>query len=243
MTRRSIFALALVAAMVAPLAGSTAGAACNGDVTTASAAAPHVVDGTGDWDGVVTGNETGTVPAADVYREGIDITKAWLHRDADGDLTANVEIADLSTLQPNAIFYILWDYTGTEPTKSRRFASGRLKGYGEAFSYGWLGPSSTGATGMTFYTEGDTTGSVTEGAPGVVSVDLPRTGTTFSGSPVTDWGAPVSGATLSNPQAESRFLVGSPEPLPPNPVGLRHGLVYVADTTEDAITICDATVP
>ncbi|HEX9712661.1 MAG TPA: hypothetical protein VGB52_08950 [Actinomycetota bacterium] len=239
MARRTL-ALTALAALLAPLAAVTASqAACSVDVTTASTESPHVTDDTGDWDGVATGNESGTVPAADLYREGIDLTGAWLARAEDGTMTANIEVVSLSALQPNAIFYMLWHYAGTDAAKEHRWVSGRLKGYDVAFTYGFLGINDVTGN-MAFFTEGETTGEVVEGSPGRITVDIPSGGETLSGGSNDDWGAPPAGATLTFPTAESRFLLGTPEPMPPNATGFRHGFVYVTDVADIS---CDATIP
>jgi len=241
MIRRK-FALAIAGAMMVPLAVTSAHAGCTVPTSEASADAPHVIDLLNDWHGVATGYEDGTVPGADLYREGIDITKAWIGQDAEGNLTANIEVATLSKIQPNSIFYMLWDYEGSSPERARRFVSARLKGYAEGFTFGSYVINPVTGDPL-YYTDGQTTGSVTEGTPGTLSIVIPRTGETLSGSAIADWGAPTPGSLLVNPTAESKFLVGSPESLPPNPSGLRHGFVYEADDTTDASDICEAEVP
>lgn len=238
MIRARRFALAV--ALLAPLATvASSHAACSVPVNAASSATPHVDDETGDWSGVATGNEQGTVPGADLYREGIDLTGAWIAQAEDGSLTANIEVATLSTLQPNAIFYMLWHYAGSDAAKELRWVSGRLKGYDVAFTYGYHAENPV--TGNpAFITEGNTTGVVQEGSPGVISIDIPAGGSTLSGGSNDDWGAPAPGSTLTFPTAESRFLLGSPEQLPPNPTNFRHGFVYEADIADNS---CDATIP
>lgn len=192
----------------------------------------------GRRDGVVTGNESGTLPYGDVYREGADILSVWLERDGD-DITAHIRIAELSAAQPNLIVYVLWDYAGSDAVRTRRWASGRLKGYGNVFTYGYFGQ---GATGSAFLTDGETTGRIVVGSPGEIVIDLPKGGTSsVSGVPNDDWGAPAAGSTLGNLVAESRILLGSPEPLPPPPP-VRHGFVGVADDTTDATSTCDSYV-
>ncbi len=195
-----------------------------------SAENPNIVDPVGDYNGVVTGNE-GLAPWGDVYREGTDLTKAWLNRDNDtGDVTGVIEVASLSGPQPNSIFYLLWDFESVEDDpQQRRWVSARWALDRVIFTYGYLGPSVTG--GEQFFTLGETTGTVEDGTPGRIVIDVP----------MAQLGDPQPGAVLSNFAAESRFLTGSPEPLP-EPSPLRHGLVQLVDDTENATEFCDAYV-
>lgn len=203
---------------------------CPVGTSEASASNPHVTDPTNDWDGIVLGNGSATVPAGDVYREGTDITAGWISRAADGSMTANIQVAALSDAQPNAIFYFLWTNGEVDGAPARRWVSARLKGYTTAYSFGNLVASTLPTSSATFKTEGDGTGRLIA-AENLIQVDLPRGGTSFSGYSTDGWGAPEPGSELEEPLVESRILLGSPEPLPSNPAGLRHGFVYEADTT------------
>lgn len=233
---------------LAVLAGPLAGAAhqpdadgCPKHISDASIDNPHVVDPANDWEGAAFGNESATVPAGDVYREGTDVISTWISRDEQGNLFGNIRTGELSEMQPNAIFYLLWTYEGSDPTRSRRFVSARLKGYGMAASYGYH--SVNPVTGNpAFITEGETTLKV-DPVNNVLSVAIPRGGkTTLSGVSTDDWGAPAQGAELAEILAEARLLVGSPEQLPPNPAGYRHGNVYLADNTSNFESACNAYV-
>lgn len=220
---------ALIAAMLASsMMPMTARAyICDIPLSEANAGNAHSTDEANDWEGVAFGNGSATIPAGDVYREGTDLVAAWLSEAEDGTVQANMKVADLGTgVMANAIFYMLWT-SGTGP-ESQRFASVRFKGYENAYSYGYQTTNPVTGNGL-FFTSGDTTGSV-DVENDTVIVNLPE------GTP---WGSPEPGSTIIGIKAESRILVGSPEPLPSNPANLRHGFVYVADVTEEW---CSATV-
>lgn len=253
MRLRKITSLAAAGALaLLPAAGHAQGD-CELAAEDGSSLTPHASDPANDWAGPVLGdgNPNG---AGDVWREGTDIIAAWLHRADDGSMTANVQVANLNLFQPNSIFYILWDYDagGADLHRARRWVSGRLKGYGEAFTYGYHTTNPV-TTNLTFFTMGDTTGTFTAGVGGIVSIDIPQGGTTlpdpypnapYNGQVIgnDDWGAPAPGSLLTAFAAETRVLIGSPEPLPPNPTGLRHGQVRLADWLLNAYFICDIPV-
>jgi hypothetical protein len=212
---------------------------CVVDIDSASADSPHLVDPEGDWNGLSgNGAEDGV---GELYREGVDITAAWFARDAEGGIDAVTQIASLSDLQPNTIFYLLWyspDTDGVAPDRSTRWVSARIRGYAEpTYTYGHM---AQGLTGIQFFTDGETTGTVATGTPGTISVDIPleemgidaSAGEYFTFADL----AGIFGGLLG---AESRILLGSPEPLPP-PSPLRHGFVYEADTSDNFLEICDA---
>jgi len=230
---------ALIVGIAAMLGVVPAHAACPASVDDASAATPHLLDGTNDYPGVVTGSESGTVPYADIYREGTDLTNVWLARE-DGVLRAHIQVQQMAAAQPNSAFYFRWEYVGTDEALKDRFVSAKLKGYGVDYTYGYLGPPNAAGV-QSFITEGSTTGALLPESSEVI-IDLPTTGASLSGAPVTDWGAPAPGSVLGLLVGEARVLIGSPEPLPPNPSGIRSGLVGVADDTTDAIDTCDAAV-
>lgn len=242
---RKLMLLTMLSLIVMPVAAQASGE-CPVPLSLGSAENPNLTDPANDWEGLVLGNGSATYPVGDVYREGTDIVSAWLARDAEGDMTANIQVADLGEVQPNAIFYFLWTYGTTEANgvevEARRWASARMKGYTSAFSFGNLVPSSTLPTStQTFRTEGDTTGTI-DVAGDLLTIDLPRGGVSFLGESTDNWGAPEGGSVLLEPSAEARFLIGSPEPLPSNPAGLRHGYVYPADDSANADPVCDTIV-
>jgi hypothetical protein len=116
-----------------------------------------------------------------------------------------------------------------------------LKGYGNAFTYGYLGePNAAGL--RPYVTEGDTTGTIAPGPSGEIAIDIPKGGKTLSGLSNDDWGAPEVGSILDNPVAHAYILGGTPEPLPPNPTNIRRGLLEKADDTQDALVVCSAYV-
>lgn len=234
---RRIILLLTVAAIALPVAAradhTPDALGCPIHLSDLSASNPNMTDQANDWDGVVTGNGTATVPTGDIYREGADITAIWFGRDTAGGIDAHIQVANLSELQPNAIFYFVWTYEGSDATRKERFVSARLKGYTTAYSYGYVAASDIPTSSRAYRTEGDTTGRIVAGAPGELVIDIPAGGTTFSGGSNDDWGAPALGSVLDNPIGSATILAGSPEPLPENPAGLRHGFVQQADITDE----------
>jgi hypothetical protein len=210
---------------------------------TATANLPHVVDGTGDWQGNLgpQSRSDTAVPSGDVYREGTDITKAWISGTS-GHLQAHVAIANLSKLQRGTEIFLEWTH-GDVPSNTYdpsgqkdaiRFVSLLLRGYSEEYAWGYRGaPNAAGI--RSYRAEGETTGSIVEGADGVVTWDIPAGNTPggISGAPASDWGAPPAGDQLTRLRAATYLLAGSPETLPQNPQGLRHGLLELADDTSD----------
>lgn len=220
---RKMLLAAIALASVAPVAGQ-AQELCSIPLAEANTANPHSTDATNDWEGLVLGNGAATVPAGDVYREGTDLVAAWLSRAADGTLQGNMRVADLGTGNlPNATFYMLWNAGGG--TESLKWASARFKGYEVAYAYGYQTVNPVTGNGQ-FATVGNATGSVDVEGDTIV-VNLPAG---------TAWGEPTVGSTISGIGAEARILLGSPEPLPSNPSGLRHGFVYTADISEETCT-------
>lgn len=236
--RKIILAAMLVLAAM-PLTAAQA-SDCPIGTSAASASHPLVTDPSNDWEGVVFGNGSATVPGGDIYREGTDLTAGWISSAADGSMTANIQVASLSDAQPNAIFYFLWTNGEVGGAPGRRWVSARLKGYTTAYSFGNLVAGTLPTSAQTFKTEGDGTGRLIP-AENLIQIDLPRGGTSFSGYSTDDWGAPAAGSELEEPLIEARILLGSPEPLPSNPSGLRHGFVYLADDSLNGET-CNGTV-
>jgi hypothetical protein len=226
--------LLLLVAVALPF-GAARASDCSISVDVASASAPHVTDNTNDWGGNVGGTGAGDAPAGDVYREGTDLTSAWISRSGD-TLTAHLTVANLSEAQPNSIFYVYWTYEGADTTKAVRWVSARLKGYAVGSNYGYVAGSTLPTSSQTLTTVGDASATVAAGTPGRIDIVIPKDGD------AADWGAPNPGSTLADIYAESRILAGSPEPLPQNPSGLKYGFVYPADTTIDGDTACDADV-
>lgn len=229
---RKLAQLALLLVAAVALAGPSAHAThtsstnCPISVDVASAANPHVSDMTGDWVGL-TGD--GNAGLGDLYREGSDLTVGWLSRDANG-LHANIQTATLSDLQVNAVFYFLFDYPISVASQTRHFASARIRGYAPvAYTYGYFG-ALPGTGTPAFITLGTTTGTLTAGTPGQMSIDIPAS--SVENAP--------AGEFFTNLEISSRVLVGSPEPLPQPPSPVRHGLVFIADDTLNADVLCDA---
>lgn len=205
----------VLAAMLVAMAGAVP-ARANQDCSTAggSAEAPHLTDGSGDWNGG-TGTGTGLVPAGDVWREGADVLAAWIAKDPapNGKYQAHIQIANLQNLEANEVINFLWDWAGTTPEQTRRYVSATISGRGGvSYRYGYVGRNATTGTGE-INEVGSTSGKIVVGAPGEMIVDLP----------LNRMGSPTVGASLENPMAETRLLAGASGA----------GLLYVADDTSD----------
>lgn len=224
---RRMVLVAVAAATIVPMAAQAEGM-CRVALGEASAETPHATDPTNDWEGLVLGNGAAIVPAGDLYREGTDLTAVWLDNSADPGYgaQANLKVADLGVgVQPNAIFYALWNYG--EGPQAARWASARFKPGSITFTYGYKTVNPVTGNPL-FATVGETTGSV-DVESDTISINL---GTAASGH-TSPWMPSEAGAEVTGITAESRILVGSPEPLPSNPTGLRHGNVYLADVVEE----------
>lgn len=230
MRRMTFLAIALAALAFTPAhAGITQQQAdCAVSVDQASAANPQLVDETNDWNGAVTGNGTG-LPDGDIYGAGMDLTNSWISRDANG-LHANIQIANLGPAQPNAFFQLDFDYPAADPAQTKHWVEVQLKEYADpVFSYGYLAAGIGGATSYTEVQQGTTTGTITRGANGTITIDIPPS--------VID--PATTGEWVVNLQAQSMILLGSPEALP-DPSPLHHGLLETIDDTTNADTVCDA---
>ena len=240
--RRLLLVLSLVS-VIAPLSARADHPVdrfgCPKHIDDLSASNPLEVDPSNDWNGVVTGNASATYPWGEIYREGADITAIWYERDEEGTITAHIQIQNLGDMQPNNNYYFTWTYEGGDELRRQRWVGARLKGY--AINYGYGYESTNPVTGNNQYvTEGDTTGSVKTGPNGVISIVLPKGGITFSGVSNDAWGAPEIGGVFTDTAASATILRGSPEPLPPNPAGLRHGFVDEVDAVDPSL--CGAVI-
>ena len=253
---RRLIPLIVLAATFAPLSQARADD-CAG-TTGANAERPAALDLTEDWTGNLgaRSDSSAAVPAGDVYRGGTDITKAWISGTS-GHLVAHIQVGDASKLDRGAEFFFEWTDGDVPPSQldpggvkdAKRFVEVALRGYEEEYIWGYVSPG-TGVNGGDIYrTDGNTTGRVVEGANGELQIDLP-TGDTkgiVSGAPASDWGSPAVGDTLSLINVEAFLLLGTPETLPSNPSGLRHGLLEAVDDTTngtgpDGGEICDQVV-
>lgn len=229
---RKFLMMALVAGTLVPTQAQAFGH-CQTEsgtgLSAASASNAHATDEANDYGGLVFGTGSGSEPMGDIYREGTDLLAGWLDRGSGGNLRANAKVVDLGVgAMANVNFYVAWQYEGSDAAKSQRWASARLKGYGVEFTYGYMAPSSIPTSNASFATVGVTTGLI-DLENDTVSINLPEG----------DWGTPQQGAILRTVTAESRVLLGSPEPLPSNPLGLRHGFVYPVDIAD---SVCNAIV-
>lgn len=195
---------------------------CSLHVDDANIDNPNQIDPEGDWEGVVTGNESATLPAGDLSREGIDLLKAWVARDADGSFIT-IKVADLPDAMFNVIFRVIFRRSNAPETLS--WVGIRLKGYGQEVNYGH---NETSVTGGTLYvTDGNIEGSA-DPAADTITIGLPAV-----------WEL-TTGVSLDELVVQSEVLIGSPEPLPRPPSPFRHGLIQVVDTTEDGTQVCGA---
>lgn len=193
------------------------------DVDSGSGADPHLVDFAGDYEGIVGGNGQATIPYGDVYGDGTDLIAGWINRTGIV-YTANIRTVTWTGLETNAIYYFLWTYNAGNPLQERRWVSAQLTRPLPTplyqFRYGYV--DNTGPIGNLIQ-QGSTTGTMTAGSPGNISIVIP----------MTRMGSPPSGATLGMILAEARVLLGTSQ---------TGGLVGIADDTDGA-PCADLTIP
>lgn len=187
------FALAGVAA--AMLVPTNAHAdACS--ISAGSAETPHLVDFANDWDGV--DHPVGLVPWGDIHREGTDLLDGWVTSTTSGSQTvyrANIEVAKLDGTQVSTTYGFWWTHDKGPAAQSRRYVQVSLNARGlPSYDFGYLDTS--GSIG-TITSQGNTTGTMTQGTPGVFSIVMP-----FNNPQL---GKP---SILDNPVMETRAQVG-----------------------------------
>lgn len=235
---RRLILLVMVSAALAPI-GAARADDCAGTAT-ASGDRPAAIDLTEDWTGNLgaRSDTSATIPAGDIYRGGTDITKAWISGTS-GHLVAHVGVGDAIKLDRGAQFYFEWTHGDVPPNaldasgikEAVRFVQAIFKGYEEEYIWGYISPTGGATGGAVYRTDGNTTGRVIEGPNGEIQIDLP-TGDTkgiVSGAPASDWGSPSAGDLLTNVASETFVVLGTPETLPSNPSGLRHGFLEPVD--------------
>ena len=136
-----------------------------------SADTPHVEDVKGDQM-----EPTTQVPTPD----GTDVLGGWLARDENGVVTANLSVGSLNGTETNYVYYFRWTFRGSDPsTKELRWVSiqprpdapaGSPVAYGARYRYGYLDTTTPGLQTLVY--AGDSTGTVTNGTPGTISVNL-----------------------------------------------------------------------
>lgn len=194
---------------------------CSLHVDEANIDNPNQIDPDGDWAGE-TGSGNYVVPVGDIYREGTDLLKAWVARDADGSFVT-IKVADLPDAMFNVIFRVIFRRSNAPETLS--WVGIRLKGYGQEVNYGH---NETSVTGGTLYvTDGNVDG-LADPAADTITIAFPAV-----------WDL-QTGTSLDELLVQSEVLIGSPEPLPRPPSPFRHGLIYIADTTVDGTKVCGA---
>lgn len=196
---------------------------CPFHVDETSEAKPNAEDPAGDWVGLTPGARRG-LPWGDAYREGTDILKVWATRGADDTfpIRVHVQVASLGEQQPNSHFSVEWTTGADTQTPVRNWVGVILGGLETRFRYGHIEDDGT-IGGQLFATDGPTTGQLLTGTPGTVVIDVPAAA------------APVVGGRMTNFQAATHFLLGSPEPLP-YPLRYKHGLLELIDDTKNAGT-------
>jgi len=140
-----------------------------------SADTPHLIDGFGD-----TTLTTGTDPAIEAL-DPTDLLAGWFARDEAGVVTANMKVQNLIEPFANVVYYMRWDYKGSDDAiKTTRWVSvqprpslpaGLPVAYGPRYRWGYLDTTTVGV--QTLVAEGESTGSVTYGSPGTMSIVVP----------------------------------------------------------------------
>ena len=177
-----------------------------------SAATPHLEDGRGDWNGTITGNESGTA-FGDINNSHNDVLAGWLNRDGN-KVTATITLAELTGNEINEVVYFFWNhFSAATPERTRRWVATTFNGRTVTYNYGHRTVNPTTGQG-TIVTEGTTTGSIVAGSPGSITMNVP----------MSKMGNPVIGDELGDPVAESRFYAGVP--------GV-YGQLYTIDNTRD----------
>lgn len=187
-----------------------------------SASSPHMEDLAGDQQA----NLDSGVPTPD----STDILSSWFARGDDGRITANIALTSLTGTELSFRYYVQWSHRGADPAlKSRRFVTVQPRPYGNIYRYGYL---DTTATPQTLVTEGETTGTVTTGAPALLSIVVP----------MDKLGDPQPGDLLIDVLAQARVLAGNPgapSPVPPPPPGTPSGVVSTVDDTTNGDSCVD----
>lgn len=213
---RSIVLLAIAAASLAPVGAFAEDVACT--AAGGNGANPQFNDPTGDWEGVVFGNQSALIPYGDVHREGTDLVAAWVSIDGSGKYYANISSALLDGTQVNTTFSLRWEQDAGLPAQARRFVHAQISERGTAtYEHGYLAVDpQTGIDNIN--TLGTTRGTMTNGTPGVISIEIPFGIGNRIPKPT----------TLNLVVAETRVLLGA----------RGNGLLGLADATDDGDGPC-----
>jgi hypothetical protein len=239
MKLRTMLAMsAMAAALLLQTTPSHANADESCTVAGGSADTPHLIDGFGDT--LLTADTDPTIEGLDPT----DLLAGWFSRSEDGVLTANMKVQNLVEPLANVVYYMLWDFKGTDDAiKTTRWISVQPRpslpaespiAYGPRYRYGYLDKTTVGV--QTLVAEGDSTGAVSYGSPGAMSIVVP----------LAKMGNPGPGDLLSNLVMQARVLIGSPglppgysvPPPPPPAPSIPGGLVSTTDDTTDALEYC-----
>ena len=191
MKARSILAVVLALSAMGFGPARADHAACT--IGDASGEHPMLADPSNDWEGALTGNGNGAF--GDVYREGIDITSAWLS--VEGTKTfANIMVNDLAGIEMNTWYLMQWNYNDVRyyvaALPTRPGSSGQLN---VTYEYGTIETSATSSN--TYTTRGSSTGSFD------VEADLVRVEVKLN-----RMGSPPPGAVLADLYSRVFFQVG-----------------------------------
>jgi hypothetical protein len=192
---RTLAALALAAGALVP----TSAFANDCTAATGNGADPQINDPANDYNGTVGGNQTALIPYGDVHGEGTDLIAGWVSIGADGKTYANISSRKIDGLQVNSTFGFRWVNDAGLPAQNRRFVQVQFNERGTAtYEHGYIAlDPQTGIDNVN--TLGSTTGTVTNGTPGVISIAIPwGTGTRIPKPTV-----------LAEATIESRVLIGA----------------------------------
>lgn len=221
---KRLVVLAILAASMLGLVQAHAAGPCS--TAGGTSATPHKVDPTNDWNGIATGNGSALIPYGDVYREGADITSAWISSPiliaGKTNYPVHVTLQNFAGIETNSPVYVQWTYDSGNPgvSQARRYVSFITNGRGTGtYNYGYLDKS--GAVG-TYTSQGTTTGGFTTGPNAEIVIN----------APAAKMGNPPAGATLSAFLAETRTLIGA----------AGTGILGVADDTTNSEGCDDITL-
>ena len=225
--RIAIVVAALTLAAMMPATAAPAEACTNGPVSSASAAAPLVVDPGGDL------TDYGAV-----HQNRVDLRAAWIGvgapaADGSAQYTVNIQVADLAIHPVNATYYLVYNGArGAQFAAAQGYPDGSFK-----FRYGDIG---TSVTGGRLYSQTGTATGAADVANGVITINVPAT----------EFPAPSadgSAVMLDVSEMTSNIIVGSPERLPTPDGAPKQGFVYAADDVVNgetcAAVLHEATAP
>lgn len=181
MRTRSLAILAVAAASLTPV-GASAQYDCS--VAAGSASNPHLSDPANDYHSAIDGRGPAVNGAmADVHGSGIDLLDTWVSTTPGGPLgttyRVNIQVGNLTELangrlaQAGTRFQFHWLSDVGDPARKNRYVEAAISHGGViSYSHGYLTVDPNTGIGQQ-NNGGSTTGSVTTGSPGVISMVLP----------------------------------------------------------------------